>query len=39
MAISKRVTWAMADGRTNSFNLDLLADPYWVGTRSEAFIS
>ena len=35
MAIGKRVrimSWATSDGRANSFTLDLLADPYWVGS-------
>jgi hypothetical protein len=35
MAITKRIrimTWATADGRLASFNLDLLNDPYWVGS-------
>ena len=35
MAITKRIriiTWATADGRAASFTLDLLNDPYWVGS-------
>jgi hypothetical protein len=35
MAIDKRVRimcWGTGDGLSRSFSLDLLADPYWVGS-------